>query len=258
MSMMTVGDMMSRDPFSVPPSCSLKEAAHLMRRMHVRSLLVKDDDRFIGIMTGTDLANLVLNDEPLEGMTVGQIMSPNLLTITTDAPLRLANEEMVRHHVRHLVVVEDNTPVGIISARDLLDPEEEVPGAIPFWPNHILKEVAAAVIVMALMVILVVVSPAPMLGQADPFTTPSHIKPEWYFLAAYQFLIFAEHFSFLGAWAPKLLGVLGMALVTILMVFFPFLDRNPDRAPRRRPFAISVGVTSILLFVGFTVWGHFS
>ncbi len=259
MSMMTVGDMMSRDPFAVPPSCDLKEAAHLMRQMRVRSLLVKEGDQFVGIITGTDLANLVLNDEPLQDLTVGEIMTRDLLTIPMDAALRIANEEMVKHHVRHLVVVDDNQqPVGIISARDLLDPEEDVPGAIPFWPNHLLKEVVAAIITVAVMVGLVIISPAPMLGQADPFSTPAHIKPEWYFLAAYQWLIFAEHFAFIGDWAPKILGVVGMALVTMLLVFFPFLDRNPDRAPRRRPFAIFVGMAGTLLFIGFTIWGHLS
>jgi len=258
MSMLTVGEMMSRDPHSVPPSCDLKEAAHLMRQMRVRSLLVKEGDRFVGIITGTDLANLVLNDEPLEDLIVGQIMTRDLLTIDIEAPLRIANEEMVKHHVRHLVVVDDGQPVGIISARDLLDPEEDVPGSIPFWPNHLLKEVVAAILAIAVLVGLVIISPAPMLEQADPFSTPAHIKPEWYFLAAYQWLIFAENFAFIGDWAPKLLGVIGMALVTVLLVFFPAFDRNPDRAPRRRPIAISVGVISTLLFIGFTVWGHLS
>lgn len=258
MGMMTVGDMMSRDPVSVPPSCSLRDAAHMMRRLRIRSLLVKDDGRFVGIMTGTDLANQVLSDEPLEGKTVGQIMTPHLLTIDSDEPLRAANEMMAAHHVRHLVVVEDGHPVGIISARDLLVPEEDVPGAIPFWPNHLLKEVVAALLTIAFMVALAIMSPAPMLNQADPFTTPAHIKPEWYFLAAYQFLIFSQVFAPLGEWAPKVLGVGILGLVVALLVFFPFLDRNPERAPSRRPFAILVGIVCTLAFVGFTLWGHLS
>ncbi|MBI5136808.1 MAG: CBS domain-containing protein [Nitrospirae bacterium] len=258
MGMMTVGDMMSRDPVSVPPSCPLREAAQLMRRLRIRSLLVRDDSGFIGIMTGTDLANQVLSDEPIDGKTVSQIMTPHLLTIDLDEPLRVANEMMAAHHVRHLVVVEDGQPIGIISARDLLVPEEDVPGSIPFWPNHLLKEVVAALLTIALIVALAVLSPAPMLNQADPFTTPAHIKPEWYFLAAYQFLKFAEVFTPLGEWAPKLLGVGIMGVVVLILVFFPFIDRNRDRAPRRRPFAILFGIVCTLAFIGFTVWGHFS
>jgi ubiquinol-cytochrome c reductase cytochrome b subunit len=108
------------------------------------------------------------------------------------------------------------------------------------------------------MTVLVVASPAPMLHQADPFTTPAHIKPEWYFLAPYQFLKFAEIFQPMGEWAPKLLGVGIPGLVVLMLVFFPFLDRNPDRNPRRRPIALLIGVAATLAFIGFTVWGHFS
>lgn len=259
MSILTVGDMMSRDPVAVPPSCPLREAAHVMRNMRIRSLLVKEGDAYVGIVTGTDLAQRVLAEAPYEGVTVGDIMSAPMLTIGTEEPLHRANGEMIRHHVRHLVVVDGaQKPVGIISARDLLVPEEDVPGAIPFWPHHLLKEVVAALLVIAFMVLLVVISPAPMLPQADPFSTPAHIKPEWYFLAPYQFLKFAEVFRPLGEWAPKGLGVGIMALVGAVLVLLPFLDRNPHRAPRRRPLALAFGVVVTLAFIGFTVWGHFS
>jgi len=39
--------------------------------------------------------------------------------------------------------------------------------------------------------------------------TPQHIKPEWYFLAVYQALKLSEGLSVIGAWAPKLAGVIG-------------------------------------------------
>jgi CBS domain-containing protein len=256
---LTVGDMMSRDPVSVPPSCTLRDAAHLMRNMRIRSLLVKEGETYVGIVTGTDMAKRVLAEEPYEGVTVGDIMSAPMLTIRPEDPLHRANEDMIRHHVRHLVVVDPSErPVGIISARDLLVPEEDVPGAIPFWPNHLLKEVVAALLVIAFMVVLVVASPAPMLKEADPFSTPAHIKPEWYFLAAYQFLKFAEVFRPIGEWAPKALGVGIMGVVMAALVLFPFLDRNPNRKPSRRPFALTFGVMVTLAFIGFTIWGHFS
>lgn len=258
MSILKVGDVMSRDPLSVPPECPIVEAAQVMKRMRVRSLLVKDDGRFVGIITGTDLAARVLAEAPEREVSVGEIMSSPMLTIDKNLPLHRANAEMIRHHVRHLVVVEAGKTVGIISARDLLLPEEDVPGAIPFWPNHLLKEVVAALLVVMLMAVLVVLSPAPMLNQADPFSTPSHIKPEWYFLAAYQFLKFAEHLRFLGEWAPKVLGVGVMGLVALVMLFLPFVDRNPERAPARRPISMAFGVVTTLLFIGFTIWGHFS
>ncbi|MDH4230090.1 MAG: CBS domain-containing protein [Nitrospirota bacterium] len=262
MGMMRVRDVMSDDPVSVPPGTDLVDAARLMRRMGIRSLLVREEHseppRYVGIVTGTDLAGRVLAEEPHAPVTVGEIMTFPLLTIDYNEPLRRANEEMVRHHVRHLVVTRGGAPVAIISARDLLLPEEEVEGAIPFWPHHLLKEVVAALLVIAIMLVFVWLSPAPMLEQADPFVTPEHIKPEWYFLAAYQFLKFAEVFRFLGGWAPKMLGVGLMGIVPVLLVFFPFFDPGPERNPRKRPVAISFGIACTVMFIAFTLWGHFS
>ncbi|MDH5527149.1 MAG: CBS domain-containing protein [Nitrospirota bacterium] len=258
MGILRISDIMSRNPVSVSPDLDLVEAARLMKRMHIRSLLVKDGGRFVGIITGTDLASRVLEEDLDKAVRVGEIMSSPMITIDQEEPIHRANAEMIRHHVRHLVVTDNGDPVGVVSARDLLLPEEQVPGSIPFWPHHLLKEVVAAFLMIGLMVALVWVSPAPMLPQADPFLTPEHIKPEWYFLAAYQFLKFAEVFRPLGEWAPKLLGVGLMGVVAFLLLFFPFFDLNPDRDPRRRPIAITVGVGCTLAFVAFTVWGYYS
>ena len=71
--------------------------------------------------------------------------------------------------------------------------EEE---GIPFFPNHLLKEVIVAFMLIALLLTLATYYPAPMEPPADPFTTPEHIKPEWYFLAAYQGLKAAEYLDF--------------------------------------------------------------
>jgi len=94
--------------------------------------------------------------------------------------------------------------------------------------------------------------------KADPFTTPEHIKPEWYFLAAYQFLKIAEKLSFLGNWAPKLVGVLGQGLGILLLFSIPFIDRNPERNPLKRKLAISAGICGTILFIVFTIWGKYS
>lgn len=125
----------------------------------------------------------------------------------------------------------------------------------PFFPNHLLKEVMVVFMVVGLILALTTFSPAPVEPKADPFTTPSHIKPEWYFLAAYQFLKFAEIFSFMGAWAPKIIGVFGPGLIFVYLLALPFLDRKPNRKAR---FVNLVGVILMLLFIILTVWGKYS
>jgi ubiquinol-cytochrome c reductase cytochrome b subunit len=117
---------------------------------------------------------------------------------------------------------------------------------IPFFPNHFLKEVIVMAGVLAVLSVLATFSPAPMEDKADPFITPPHIKPEWYFLANYKFLQLAEYFSFIGVWAPKVLGILTQIFVAMLLIFFPFFDKNPHRHPRRRPFMVTIGIVAII------------
>ncbi len=127
---------------------------------------------------------------------------------------------------------------------------------IPFFPNHMLKELVMMCAILAVISILAVFLPAPMEEKADPFITPQHIKPEWYFLAGYMSLTFAEKLAFLGAWAPKVIGVLAQGLVVLFLFVFPFFDKNPDRNPRKRPIAMTLGAIFLLSFVFLTILGH--
>ncbi|HAP67110.1 MAG TPA: hypothetical protein DCQ99_04750, partial [Nitrospinae bacterium] len=88
--------------------------------------------------------------------------------------------------------------------------------------------------------------------------TPEHIKPEWYFLAGYQFLKAAEIFEFLGRGAPKILGVIGQGIIIFLLIIFPFFDKHPERHPLRRPIATFIGILLTLSFIVMTIWGYYS
>lgn len=128
----------------------------------------------------------------------------------------------------------------------------------PFFPHHMVVQLIQFLLVFTLLVVLATIVPPPMEPKADPFTTPEHIKPEWYFLAAYQFLKVAEKFEFLGKWAPKLIGVFGQGLAILLLFSIPFIDKNPERSPSRRKFAIFAGIFGTILFIIFTIWGKYS
>jgi ubiquinol-cytochrome c reductase cytochrome b subunit len=130
-------------------------------------------------------------------------------------------------------------------------------GYEPFYPNHIIKQIIQISLVLAVLVFLSSVVPPPMLPKVDPFISPDRIRPDWYFLAAYQFLKFADEFRFLGPWAPKLIGVLGQGAGGLLLLFLPFLDKNPAVRPGRRPRALKVGVAIMLTYLILTFWGYY-
>jgi CBS domain-containing protein len=100
---------------------TIRRASQLMRDHKIGCLLVKKDE-VLGIVTETDLARHVM----AEGMNpeqtpVGRIMTSPILKIGADATLLDANDLMANKGIRHLGVENDDTLVGLISVRDLLN-----------------------------------------------------------------------------------------------------------------------------------------
>ena len=119
---------------------------------------------------------------------------------------------------------------------------------LPFFPNYMLDEFIAWYIMLAALVILASLFPAGLEAPADPLQTPPHAKPEWYFLFLYQGLKLV----------PRLVGVLLPIVGGFVLLLLPFLDRNPEVVPRKRPVAISIGVVTFIGIIVLTIWGWLS
>ena len=143
----------------------------------------------------------------------------------------------------HLVFVR----VQGLATLEPVDPPP-APGWRPFFPHHVLKELAIFAPFLGCLLTLVVLWPADVGDKADPLNTPAGIKPEWYFLPTYQLL---KYF-------PALLGLLIAFLPPVLLVIWPFLDRSPERRFRKRPVSVTIGILAIVLAVVFGLLGHFS
>ncbi len=121
-----------------------------------------------------------------------------------------------------------------------------------FWPDQAFKDTVVAVFLLLLLVTLCVYAPPPVAGPADPLDTSYVPKPEWNFLFLYEALKFLP-----GNLEP--LGTMGIPLVGILiLILLPFVDRNPERSPLRRRFAMAGGVAWVGFVVSFTVIGYLS
>lgn len=125
-----------------------------------------------------------------------------------------------------------------------------------FFPHHVMEQLVICGVIVMILITLSTIMPAHLGPKADPFDTPAHIKPEWYFLPAFYSLKFAQYFEFLGSWAPKILGIAmqGAAVTALLLV--PFIDLGgPERNYRKRPIAMAVGGVSALITVIFGLIG---
>lgn len=138
----------------------------------------------------------------------------------------------------------------------LLEPKKK--RLLPFWPHYVLSELIAWYIVLGILIVLAAILPAGLEEKANAFTTPEHVKPEWYFLAVYQFLKVAAVVSFVSTEAPKLLGIFAPGVGLALLFFLPFLDRGPKRPARRRPLMLLITVVILAVIIALTIWGQYS
>jgi quinol-cytochrome oxidoreductase complex cytochrome b subunit len=136
-------------------------------------------------------------------------------------------------------------------------PEYREEDTIPFFPNYIILEVIVSYIVLAALIVLASLLPVGLEEKADPFNTPQHIKPEWYFLWIYQFIKLPSFLLGPGVLAG-LAGILIPAVGILLLTFLPFLDRKPERHPRKRKLAMAVMGLIIVIFVVLSIWGWYS
>lgn len=118
--------MEQRKLLTAPPHTTVLEAATLMAKKHVGAVLVVEDEKLVGIFTERDAVFRVIARKldpattPLAG-----VMTRDPKTISPDKTFGYAMLLMHENHFRHLPVVENGKPVGIVSSRNALDPELE-------------------------------------------------------------------------------------------------------------------------------------
>lgn len=140
-------------------------------------------------------------------------------------------------------------------------PKKGEKGIGPRWfPNHVVTELSQAIFFLAVVVLLAGYFTKGLEEPADPFTTPEHIKPEWYFLALYQVLKLVPQKLFGIENFNKPFTLMFTGLVILLLLALPWLDRTPPDAqhPLKRPvvfIAFSLGIISALVL---TIWGYYS
>ncbi|RLE41613.1 inosine-5-monophosphate dehydrogenase [Candidatus Woesearchaeota archaeon] len=122
-----VGDAMTYEPITISPDTPLEEAAKIMKRKDVGSLIVKDDERLKGIITEWDIVRKVVatGNDP-KNTRVKDIMVTNVITISPNADIYDALVRMRNNDIRHLPVVQRGKLVGFITIKDILKIQPEL------------------------------------------------------------------------------------------------------------------------------------
>ena len=115
-----------QEPVTAPATMTVGEAARLMREHRVGAIMVVQEGALAGIFTERDALIRVLADgRDVQATRLADVMTRNPKTIHPDRSFAEALQMMYGGSFRHVPVVEDGRPVGMVSARDALGPELE-------------------------------------------------------------------------------------------------------------------------------------
>ncbi len=146
----------------------------------------------------------------------------------------------------HMLLIKRHriSPLPWGSARDV-EARERSERELPFT-SHMKHIGMWALVVVGIVLLLAGIWPAGLgpIGVEGIEIT----KPPWYFLWLYPWE------DWIGLKALYILP----AILIVGLLLIPFLDRSPERDPRRRKLWLSLAVVVVLAWIGLTLYGHFT
>lgn len=111
---------------TAPPETTVSKAAALMASRNVGAVMVVDHERLIGIFTERDaVVRVIARGRDARTTRLGDVMTTAPLTVDPDKSFGYALLMMHEKGFRHVPVIENGKPIGIVSARNALDPDLE-------------------------------------------------------------------------------------------------------------------------------------
>ena len=136
---MLIKGRMSSPVITVEPNLPIMDALDLMKSKGIRRTPVMKDGKLVGIISDKDLLNAAPSDATslsvwelnylLAKITVGEIMTKDVLTVTEDTPIEEAAYLMAANKIGGLPVMSNGHLVGLITETDLFRVFLELMGA---------------------------------------------------------------------------------------------------------------------------------
>ncbi|MGW1493777.1 MULTISPECIES: CBS domain-containing protein [unclassified Streptomyces] len=118
---MLVRDAMSTVVLTIGPAHTLRQAARLMAARRVGASVVLDSDAGgLGILTERDILNSVGAGQNPDLELAGTHTTTDVVFAAPSWTLEEAAEAMTHGGFRHLIVLDNDGPVGIVSVRDII------------------------------------------------------------------------------------------------------------------------------------------
>lgn len=106
---------------SLPVDSSVAEAIEAMKQHHVGCLLVTEGSQLTGIFSERDfLLKVVGSGRQLSSIPLREVMTPKPVALSPDHSIRFALHQMSVGGFRHIPLVRNGEPAGIVSIRDVI------------------------------------------------------------------------------------------------------------------------------------------
>jgi predicted transcriptional regulator len=116
-----ISEVMTEGVIAVEKDKNLKSASRILQEEGIRGLIVVEDGEAVGVMVCRDIVyQVVRTGGSPEDVTVGQIMSEDLIVAEEDEQLSDVAMEMLRNNVSRIPVVRGDMLVGIVTQSDIL------------------------------------------------------------------------------------------------------------------------------------------
>jgi CBS domain-containing protein len=118
---------MRRQKFlTAPPETTVARAGVLMTKKNVGAVMIVERGRLVGIFTERDVVTRVIAQKRDPAVTkLAEVMTIAPRTVNPDQSYGHALLIMQENGFRHVPVIENGKPVGIVSSRNAMDPELE-------------------------------------------------------------------------------------------------------------------------------------
>jgi menaquinol-cytochrome c reductase cytochrome b/c subunit len=116
------------------------------------------------------------------------------------------------------------------------------------WPHLLAGEFVASLACLAFTFVFSVFVNAPLLELANNNQTPNPSKAPWYFLGLQELLTMFH---------PMIAGVTIPGVGLIVLIFAPYIDKNPTIKPEGRKFAISLMTVHLMFWAVLVIIGSF-
>jgi CBS domain-containing protein len=114
-----IGSLVRRAPVSIDEKLTLRSVAAVLSAEDIGAALVEGDDGSLGIVSERDVARALAEDADPDVVWSADIMTEEVVTARSGELIMDVAMRLLHARVRHVVVVEDERVVGIVSSRDV-------------------------------------------------------------------------------------------------------------------------------------------